>query len=139
MPDGTLCFDIELVGILPGVRLTTQVAGDGAIARPGDSVQVQYKAYVGRESSAYDSTYDRGGPEELRIGTGEVIPGWELGVVGMTEGETRLIEIPPYLAYGQRGAAAIIPPGASLRYQVELVTVKSSTARRIEVLRDQGG
>ena len=60
-------------------------------------------------------------------------------ILGMTEGETRLIEIPPYLGYGRRGAAGIIPPGASLRYTVELIRVKSSTARRAEVLRDQGG
>lgn len=139
LPDGNLCFDIELVGILPGVRITTQVAGDGAIARPGDTVQVHYKAYVGRERESYDSTYDRDEPADLRICTGEVIAGWDLGVNGMAEGEVRLIEIPPYLAYGQRGAAGIIPPGASLRYTIELVHVKSSSARRAEVMRDQGG
>ncbi len=139
VPDGTLCFDIELVGVLPGVRMTTQEAGDGAIARPGDTIQVHYEAYLGRERESYDSTYDRGEPTELRIGTGEVIPGWDLGVIGMTEGETRLIEIPPYLGYGRRGAAGIIPPGASLRYTVELIRVKSSTARRAEVMRDHGG
>jgi peptidylprolyl isomerase len=139
LPDGTLSFDIELVGVLPGVRLTTHSVGDGAIARPGDTVQVHYRAYIGREQTTYDSTYDRSDPVELRIGTGEVIPGWELGVIGMTVGETRLIEIPPYLGYGERGAAGIIPPGASLRYTVELVGVKSSTARHAIVLRDQGG
>ncbi len=139
LPDGTLCFDIELVGVLPGVRMTTQVKGDGAIARPGDTIRVHYTAYIDRERESYDSTYDRGKPTELRIGTGELIPGWDLGVIGMTEGETRLIEIPPYLGYGQRGAAGIIPPGASLRYTVELLRVKSSTARHAEVTRDQGG
>ncbi len=137
VPDGTLKFDIELVGILPGVRLTTESLGEGEIAKPGDTVLVNYRAYVGREQETYDDTYQRGEPTELRIGTGEVIAGWDLGVAGMQEGEKRLIEIPPYLAYGSRGAAGgVIPPGASLRYEVELVGVKTSTARKVAISRE---
>jgi len=139
LPDGTLVFEVELVGILPGIRLTKQAPGDGRIARQGDTVEVHYRAYVGRESHAYDDTYDRGGPIQMSIRTGEVIPGWELGVAGMTEGEKRLIEIPPYLAYGQRGAAGVIPPGASLRFEVELVHIKHSSARIGGGLRQSGG
>jgi oligopeptide transport system substrate-binding protein len=95
VPDGVLSFDIRLVGILPGVRLTMQEPGEGAIARPGDTVRVHYEAFVGRNPVAFDSTYERTEPAEMNVGTGEVITGWEMGVVGMTEGETRLIEIPP--------------------------------------------
>ncbi|GAB4107943.1 MAG: hypothetical protein Kow00105_12660 [Phycisphaeraceae bacterium] len=121
--DGPLCFEFELVSILPGVRYTRLTPGEGEIAGPGDTVRVHYRAYLGREQMSYDSTYDRSKPVELTIGSGELIPGWELGVLGMREGEVRTIEIPSYLAYGQRGAAGVIPPGADLRYTVELVRV----------------
>lgn len=129
VPDGVLRFDIELVGVLPSVRYTRETPGDGAIAGPGDTVRVHFKAYLNRDQVCYDSTYDRREPAEFRVGTGEVIPGWDLGVLGMTEGEKRTIEIPSYLGYGPRGAAGIIPPGASLRYTVELVRVNGPVHR----------
>jgi FKBP-type peptidyl-prolyl cis-trans isomerase len=136
LPDGVLVFDMELMGVLPGVRYTKVAEGDGAIAGPGDVVRVHYLAYLGRDRACYDSTYDRGEPVELRIGTGEVIQGWELGVAGMVEGEKRAIEIPPYLGYGPRGAAGVIPPGASLRYTVELVRVVGPANRVADAGRD---
>jgi FKBP-type peptidyl-prolyl cis-trans isomerase len=133
LPDAPLRFDIELVGILPGVRYTTNVPGHGPIARPGDTVKVHYTAYIDREQTPYDSTHNRGAPIEFRIGAGEVIQGWELGVVGMSEGETRTIEIPPYLGYGERGAAGVIPPGATLRYTVELLHVTGPASRHADI------
>lgn len=129
LPDGVLRFDIELVDVLPSVRYTSETPGSGAIAGPGDTVQVHFKAYLNRDQACYDSTYDRGEPAEFRVGTGEVIHGWDLGVLGMTEGEKRTIEIPSYLGYGPRGAAGIIPPGANLRYTVELVSVNGPVQR----------
>lgn len=128
-PDGTLRFEIELVGVLKGVSLTMEQTGSGPIARLGDTVQVQYRAYLGHERQAFDDTYEHGGPVELHLGVGELIRGWELGVVGMRQGERRLIEIPSYLGYGDRGAAGIIPPGAGLRYEVELVGVRGLTTQ----------
>ncbi len=139
LPDTTLQFDIELVGVLPGVRVSTDTPGRGSIARPGDTVQVHYKAFIGREATAYDNSYARGEPIEFRIGAGEVIQGWELGVIGMSEGETRTIEIPPYLGYGERGAAGVIPPGAKLRYIIELVKVTGPASRYADSRFDQGG
>ncbi len=139
LPDTALLFDIELVGVLPGIRFTTDTLGHGSIARPGDTVQVHYRAFIGRTTTAYDSSYDRGEPIEFRIGAGEVIQGWELGVIGMSEGETRTIEIPPYLGYGERGAAGVIPPGAELRYIIELVKVTGPASRYADVGFDQGG
>lgn len=132
LPDGVLRFDVELVGVLPSVRYTCETPGVGAIAGPGDTVQVHFKAYLNREQVCYDSTYDRREPAEFRVGTGEVIPGWDLGVLGMTEGEKRTIEIPSYLGYGPRGAAGIIPPGANLRYTVELVRVNGPMQRTVD-------
>ncbi len=133
LPETTLQFDIELAGVLPGVRYTTDTPGTGTIARPGDTVRVHYRAYIGKDQSAYDSTYGRGDPIEFRIGAGQVIPGWELGVIGMSEGERRTITIPPYLGYGERGAAGVIPPGATLRYTVELVQVTGPASRHADV------
>jgi len=133
LPDTALRFDIELVGVLPGIRSTTVTVGNGTIARPGDTVSVHYRAYLNRENTEYDNTYDRGEPLEFRIGTGEVIQGWELGVIGMAEGETRTIEIPPYLGYGQRGAAGVIPPNTTLRYTVQLIRVTGPTSRHADV------
>ncbi len=138
LPDTPLVFDIELVGVLPGIRSVMNEPGRGAIARPGDTVQVHYKAFLGRDTEAYDDTYDRAEPAEYRIGTGEVIQGWELGVVGMAEGETRTIEIPAYLGYGPRGAAGVIPPGSSLRYTIELLQVTGPATRHIDISLAQG-
>lgn len=133
LPDTILRFDIELVGILPGVRYTTDVPGHGSIARPGDTVQVHYMAYIDQEQIPYDNTRNRNAPIEFRIGAGQVILGWELGVIGMSEGEIRTIDIPPYLGYGERGAAGVIPPGAALRYTVELLRVSGPASRHADV------
>lgn len=135
VPDGTLSFEIELVDVLPGVYLTMEQPGLGEIAREGDTVQVNYRAYLGREQIPYDDTYQASKPVQLRLGIGELIQGWELGVIGMQEGETRMIEIPSYLGYGERGAAGIIPPGARLRYEVELVRVMN---RATQIARADG-
>ena len=132
LPNTPLRFDIELVDVLPGVRHTTIQDGQGPVARPGDTVFVHYQAFLNRENTAYDSSRERGGPVQFRIGTGEVIPGWELGVIGMAEGETRTIEIPSYLAYGPRGAAGIIPPNAGLRYTVELMHISGPSTRQAD-------
>lgn len=138
LPESPLVFDIELVGVLPGIRTVTESSGKGSIARPGDLIQVHYKAYIGRTTTPYDSSYDRGQPIEFRIGAGEVIQGWELGVIGMSEGETRTIEIPPYLGYGDRGAAGVIPPDSSLRYTIELIKVTGPASRYADIGFDRG-
>lgn len=138
LPDTPLVFDLELIDVLPGVRLVMNEPGRGTIARPGDTVQVHYKAFLGRDSEAYDDTYGRGEPAEYRIGTGEVIQGWELGVVGMAVGETRTVEIPAYLGYGPRGAAGVIPPDAGLRYTIELLKVTGPATRHIDISLAQG-
>lgn len=138
LPDTPLVFDIELVDVLPGVRLVMHEAGRGVIARPGDTVQVHYRAYLGRDAEPYDDTYGRNEPAEYHIGTGEVIQGWELGVVGMAEGEMRTVEIPAHLGYGRRGAAGVIPPDATLRYTIELLEVTGPVTRYTDISLAQG-
>ena len=86
-------------------------------------MRLHYKAYVAGSDTPFDSSRQRDRPFQFRIGAGRVIPGWELGVSGMAEGEQRTIEIPPYLGYGKRGFGTIIPPDTTLRYEVELLRV----------------
>lgn len=97
--------------------------GTGPEARNGDVVLVHYRGTLD-DGSVFDSSYDRGAPLEFLLGSGDVIPGWEIGILGMKVGERRTLTIPPDLAYGERGAAPIIPPNATLHFEVELVGIK---------------
>lgn len=123
LPPGPLQFQIALLEVLPGVTHEVTQPGVGRIALPGDAVEMQYVASLVGSDHPYDNTYQRHTPLRFRIGTGEVIPGWELGVAGMREGEKRRLTIPPYLAYGSRGAGSLIPPDATLTVDVELVRI----------------
>lgn len=122
LPNATLRCRITLLDVRPGVDWVVDKPGDGRIARPGDVVEVNYVGYVDEATEPFHSSAGES-PLRFQIGAGEVITGWELGVPFMAEGERRTLIIPPYLAYGQRGFGSIIPPGATLRYQIELVRV----------------
>ena len=102
--------------------------GTGAEAMPGQRVSVQYTGWLYDEGKAdhkgrqFDSS--RGGePFTFRLGAGEVIPGWDQGVAGMKVGGQRTLVIPPSLGYGARGAGGVIPPNATLVFEVELLSV----------------
>lgn len=123
LPDGPLQFEIALLEVLPGVTHDVLTPGDGRIALPGDAVEMQFVASIAGTDRPYDNSYERAAPLRFRIGTGQVIPGWELGVAGMREGEKRRLTIPSYLAYGSRGAGTLIPPDATLNVDVELVRI----------------
>ena len=105
------------------------VVGTGAEARSG-SVQVHYTGWLHDPSKAaghgkkFDSSVDRGQPFEFRLGAGQVIRGWDEGVAGMKEGGKRTLIIPPEMGYGARGAGGVIPPNATLVFDVELVKVR---------------
>lgn len=124
-PHTTLHCTIELRDVRPGIAWSLQQPGTpgGRVARPGDTVEMHYTAWVVGRDMPFDSSRDRGEPIVFRVGAGQVITGWDLGVAGMVEGEIRSLEIPSYLAYGKRGFGRIIPPGADLRYQLDLVRV----------------
>src|SRR5439155_14953523 len=96
------------------------VIGSGARADLGDTLTVHY---VGRlqDGTRFDSSYDRGQPFVFIVGVGQVIRGWDLGVPGMRVGGRRQLTIPPDLAYGSRGAGTMIPPNATLIFDVELM------------------
>lgn len=102
--------------------------GDGAEAKPGMEVLVNYTGWLYDEKAAdkhgtkFDSSLDHGTPFSFVLGTGQVIPGWDQGVAGMRVGGKRELLIPADLGYGARGAGGgVIPPGASLVFEVELV------------------
>lgn len=99
------------------------VEGDGAEAKSGDEVTVQYVG-VGHESGEeFDASWDRGEPFTFELGAGMVIPGWDQGVEGMKEGGRRQLVIPPDLAYGEAGAPPAIGPSETLVFVVDLVEV----------------
>ncbi|KGM57757.1 peptidylprolyl isomerase [Lysobacter arseniciresistens ZS79] len=106
------------------------VEGDGALASPGDEVDVHYTGWLYDEDAPqqrgteFDSSRGRGEPFTFLLGAGRVIRGWDDGVAGMRVGGTRVLMIPPEYGYGRKGAGGVIPPGASLVFEVELVAVR---------------
>lgn len=97
--------------------------GTGLEAVAGKRVTVNYKGTL-TDGTKFDSSYDRGTPFTFNLGAGEVIKGWDQGVVGMKIGGKRKLTIPSELGYGSRGAGAVIPPDATLIFEVELLEVK---------------
>lgn len=96
--------------------------GNGDKAEKGKTVSVHYKGML-TDGSVFDSSYQRNQPIDFRLGAGQVIPGWEQGIELMNTGDKARLVIPPQLAYGSRGAGGVIPPDATLVFDVELVKV----------------
>jgi peptidylprolyl isomerase len=104
-----------------GLRITDLVVGDGAEAIAGQTVAVNYRGTLAN-GTEFDSSYGRG-PFSFPLGGGRVIQGWDEGVAGMKVGGKRKLVIPPDLAYGERGAGGVIPPNATLTFEVELLRI----------------
>jgi FKBP-type peptidyl-prolyl cis-trans isomerase len=107
-----------------GLQFEDTVVGSGATAQAGRSVRVHYTGWLwkdGEKGAKFDSSKDRGQPFEFDLGAGMVIRGWDEGVQGMQEGGTRVLIIPPEMGYGARGAGGVIPPNATLCFEVELI------------------
>src|SRR3989304_9836291 len=105
-----------------GLTMEALVLGAGAAAAPGQSVTVHYTGWLA-SGSKFDSSKDRNDPFVFHLGAGQVIRGWDEGVQGMLVGGRRKLTIPPELGYGARGAGGVIPPNATLVFEVELLAV----------------
>jgi FKBP-type peptidyl-prolyl cis-trans isomerase len=106
-----------------GLQYWDLKVGTGAVAGASKMVKVHYTGWL-LSGKKFDSSVDRGQPFEFELGTGQVIKGWDQGVVGMKVGGKRQLRIPPALGYGQQGAGSDIPPNATLIFDVELLGVK---------------
>jgi FKBP-type peptidyl-prolyl cis-trans isomerase FkpA len=110
-----------------GLIYEDKVVGDGAPAQAGHDVSVHYTGwllYGGERGRQFDSSRDRGEPFAFALGAGQVIRGWDEGVQGMCVGGKRVLTIPPALGYGARGAGGVIPPNATLIFEVELLAIE---------------
>ncbi len=106
-----------------GLQYKDLVLGTGAEASAGATAVVHYTGWL-LDGTKFDSSLDRGDPLQFVIGRGQVIAGWDEGVGTMNVGGKRELIIPPNLAYGDRGAGGVIPPGATLKFEVELLELK---------------
>lgn len=110
-----------------GLQITDTKVGTGATPKTGQTCVMHYTGWLyenGAKGKKFDSSLDRGEPFEFTIGTRQVIGGWDEGVATMKVGGKRTLIIPPALGYGARGAGGVIPPNATLIFDVELLAVK---------------
>jgi peptidylprolyl isomerase len=108
--------------LLKELQITDEAVGDGQEAKKGDTVTVNYIGTL-QDGTKFDSSYDRNQPFSFPIGAGQVIKGWDLGVVGMKVGGKRKLVIPPDLAYGNQQQGSI-PANSTLTFEIELVSIK---------------
>ncbi len=106
-----------------GLQYLDLVKGSGREAHVGETASVHYTGWL-KDGTKFDSSVDRGQPFSFRLGAGQVIKGWDEGVVGMNIGSKRKLIIPPDLGYGARGAGRVIPPNATLIFDVELLDLR---------------
>lgn len=112
------------------LQIVDSVVGSGAEATPGKTVRVHYTGWLydggkpENRGEKFDSSKDHGEPFEFPLGGGQVIHGWDQGFKGMKVGGKRVLTIPPHMGYGERGAGGVIPPNATLVFEVELLEVK---------------
>ena len=104
--------------------ITDITVGDGAEARPGNTVYVHYVGVTHDGGEEFDASYNRGEPLAFSLGIGQVIQGWDEGIVGMKVGGRRQLVIPPHMAYGSRGAGGVIKPNATLIFLCDLIDVR---------------
>lgn len=146
-PNATLTFEVELVDVSPppppppeeptevaeedytvteeGLKYYDLEEGDGATPEDGQPITVHYTGWL-TDGTRFDSSLSRGVPVTFVYGVGQVIPGWDVGFADMQVGGARQMVIPPSLAYGEQGAGGVIPPNATLIFEVELVEIPES-------------
>lgn len=121
--------DDKLVTLDSGLKykILQEASADAQKPTAGATIKVHYTGWLeenGKEGKKFDSSVDRGQPFEFKVGVGQVIKGWDEGVLDMKVGEKRRLVIPPHLAYGEYGAGGVIPGNATLLFDVELLEVE---------------
>ncbi|GAA3286839.1 FKBP-type peptidyl-prolyl cis-trans isomerase [Arthrobacter citreus] len=106
------------------LRIEDIVVGDGREAKAGDTVSTHYVGVAFSTGEEFDASWNRGTPLDFRVGVGQVIEGWDQGLLGMKVGGRRRLEIPAHMAYGDRGAGSAVAPGESLIFVVDLLGVR---------------
>lgn len=123
----TAAANADYTTLPSGLKYQDEVVGTGPEPKAGQKVTVQYTGWLdeaGKKGKKFDSSRDRNQPFTFTLGAGQVIQGWDLGVATMKQGGKRTLVIPAELGYGARGAGGIIPPGATLIFDVELLGAK---------------
>ena len=113
----------NLITLDSGLQFEDLQVGTGEQAASGNTVSVHYTGWL-EDGTQFDSSVERGEPFSFSLGAGGVIKGWDLGVAGMRVGGTRLLIIPAELGYGDAGAGGVIPPGATLIFEVQLLAIE---------------
>lgn len=118
--------EIDFPGDVPPTELVIEdiTQGDGVEAKTGDTISAHYVGVAHSTGEEFDASWTRGQPLSFRLGVGQVIKGWDDGIVGMKVGGRRKLTIPADLAYGDRGAGAAIKPGETLIFVVDLVDAR---------------
>lgn len=117
------------VSVLPDASSSAQLKiedlkiGTGSAVKSGDTIKINYSGTL-QDGTKFDSSYDRSDPFQTQIGVGRVIKGWDEGLIGMKVGGKRRLTIPPDLGYGAQGAGGVIPPNATLIFDLELLEIK---------------
>ncbi|MGN6405384.1 FKBP-type peptidyl-prolyl cis-trans isomerase [Sinomonas sp.] len=114
-PEGPVPTELKIIDL---------IEGDGREVAPGDTVSAHYVGVAWSSGEEFDSSWNRGAPLDFRVGVGQVIQGWDQGLLGMKLGGRRRLEIPSDLAYGSRGAGGAIGPNESLIFVVDRVGVR---------------
>ncbi|KAH6626784.1 hypothetical protein B0J18DRAFT_150069 [Chaetomium sp. MPI-SDFR-AT-0129] len=107
---------------LKGLEVEVLAEGTGPETKAGDTIKVHYKGTL-TNGTKFDSSYDRGDPLAFTVGDGQVIKGWDQGLLGMKVGEKRKLTIAPELAYGNRAVGGVITPNSTLIFETELVAI----------------
>lgn len=115
--------DVNYIPMNEELKIDDIVVGSGNEVKDGDKVSVHYKGSL-TNGTEFDSSYSRNQPFEFSVGMGEVIKGWDVGLVGMKVGGKRKLTIPSALGYGEQGAGDDIPPNSTLIFEVELLEIK---------------
>jgi len=121
--DSDFSIPAEEIVLESGLRYLEHIPGSGDVTTKGNIVVVHYSGFLS-DGTKFDSSHDRARPFNFTLGENRVIKGWEEGLLNMKKGGKRTLIIPPDLAYGERGAGGVIPPNATLLFEVELVDFK---------------